>query len=89
MQQQIKAYYRGKDKVAEMMGKDPATFTEKDLDVRKHSKMNVTTHYSYYFCLHCHPSISQYVHPSIVPMQAVLLMLGIPPEIINVLALSE
>ena len=28
------AYYRGKDKLAEMMGRDPVTFTEKDVDVR-------------------------------------------------------
>ena len=35
MQDQIMAYYRGKKKLAEMMGRDPATFSEEDVDVRK------------------------------------------------------
>ncbi len=34
MQEEIKAYYRGRKRLAEMMGKDPEAFTDKDVKVR-------------------------------------------------------
>ena len=33
MQEEIKEYYRGKNFLAKIMGKDPNTFTDKDIEV--------------------------------------------------------
>lgn len=33
MQEEIRAYYRGKKRLAEMMGKDPERFTDRDVKV--------------------------------------------------------
>ena len=33
LQEEIKAYYRGRKKLAEMMGRDPQTFSDQDVKV--------------------------------------------------------
>lgn len=39
LKEELQSFYRGRQKLAEMMGRDPETFTDQDVEVgsRKHS----------------------------------------------------
>ena len=49
IKKEIVAYYEGKRRLAIMMGCDPETFTEKDVDVRTYNSTCVFTTYVLYF----------------------------------------